>query len=188
MMTVGAVNAEQIVAEYLTGLLTPAPAAAPLQVVAFDPWRQGHGCPVASEAPPRYLLCRAAGVRLAVPMRSVRHVLPMPPLVVGQTDRSPCLGRWRHPGGESRVADLAAVLAPDMAGAPATSLVLLADSEWALACVVDEEPVHLEHDAVQWREAATTRPWLAGMARELSCGVLDTQALATMLDMSMDGV
>jgi hypothetical protein len=108
----------------------------------------------------------------------------MPPLVVGDDDRSPCLGRWRHPGGEARVADLAAVLAPDMAGAPAPSLVLLAEREWALACVVDEEPVHLGNDAIQWRAAAVTRPWLAGMARELSCGVLDASSLMDMLDMT----
>jgi purine-binding chemotaxis protein CheW len=186
MMTVGAANADQLVADYLAVLLTPAAQAAPLQVVTFDPWRQGNGAAAQGE-PPRYLLCRAAGVRLAVPMRTVRHVLPMPPLVVAGNDRPPCLGRWRHPGGEARVADLAAVLAPDMAGAAATSLVLLADRAWALACVVDEEPVHLEHEAIQWRPGATTRPWLAGMARELSCGVLDTLALADMLDMMMEG-
>lgn len=179
-------DAEQIVADYLAELLTPAmgPAmkapAAEVTVVAFQP---GRNAPVpVRDAACRYLLCVAAGVKLAVPMADVTHVIPMPPLSPPNSSNPICLGRWRHPGGEARVADLAAILSPDLSGSPVTTLVILRDRTWALACVVDEESVELLPDAIQWRLGATTRPWLAGMSPEPKCGVVDTTALIEWLE------
>jgi purine-binding chemotaxis protein CheW len=200
--------AEQIVADYLSALLKPATAEDDVAVERTSaPELAGHegmgqesaaqayapepqwevalpeaALPAPTHSIPRYLLCSAAGVRLALPMREVRHVLPMPPLITSADDLPLCLGSWRHPGGEARVADLAGVLSADMAGSPASTLVLLNDRSWALACVVDDEPVHLEADAIQWRSAGGARPWLAGMVRELRCGVLDADALIDMLE------
>jgi purine-binding chemotaxis protein CheW len=194
--------AEQIVADYLSALLSPAVTEGDItveQTHSSEPGDPGYSpepqwevalpeasLPAPTHSVPRYLLCSAAGVRLALPMREVRHVLPMPPLVTSADDPPLCLGRWRHPGGEARVADLAGVLSADMAGAPASTLVLLNDRSWALACVVDDEPVHLEADAIQWRSAGGARPWLAGMVRELRCGVLDADALIDMLETPPD--
>ncbi|SEV84080.1 hypothetical protein [Luteibacter sp. 329MFSha] len=180
-------DAEQIVADYLAELLTPVAAAAPepaadVQVVAIEPWKAAPlGEPIAA-GDTRYLLCVAAGVRLAVPMADVTHLLPMPPLSPPNSSNPICLGRWRHPSGEARVADLAAVLSPDMAGAPVSTLVILRDRVWALACVVDDEPVDLLPEAIQWRIGATTRPWLAGMSLEPKCGVVGTTALVQWLE------
>src|SRR5512142_478617 len=171
-------DAEQIVADYLAELLTPVVATgaepvADVQVVAFEPWRHSSSSE-ASDVDPRYLLCVAAGVKLAVPMADVTHLLPMPPLSPPNSNNPICLGRWRHPSGEARVADLAAILSPDMRGAQTTTLVILRDRVWALACVVDEEPVEMQAAAIQWRHGATTRPWLAGMSLEPKCGVVGT--------------
>jgi hypothetical protein len=179
-------DAEQIVADYLAELLTPAlPPAAPdavVKVVSIDPWRTVPHPEAPAPADARYLLCLAAGVRLAVPMVDITHMLPMPPLTPPNTTNPICLGRWRHPSGEARVADLAAILSPDMAGAQASTLVLLGDRAWALACIVNDEPVELDALAIQWRTGATTRPWLAGMSQEPKCGVVATTALIEWLE------
>ncbi|MET0936909.1 MAG: hypothetical protein ABWX83_13015, partial [Luteibacter sp.] len=185
-MTRAMQDAEQIVADYLAELLTPAlPAPAPepdVKVVTIETWRQSPGPEVVAPADSRYLLCLAAGVRLAVSMSDITHMLPMPPLTPPNTTNPICLGRWRHPSGEARVADLAAILSPDMAGAHASTLVLLGDRAWALACIVDDEPVELPAGAIQWRTGATTRPWLAGMSQEPKCGVVGTTALIEWLE------
>jgi hypothetical protein len=179
-------DAEQIVADYLAELLTPAlPAAAPdaeVKIVSIDPWRSVSNDKPATRADSRYLLCLAAGVRLAVPMADITHMLPMPPLTPPNTTNPICLGRWRHPSGVARVADLAAILSSDMAGAQASTLILLGDSAWALACIVNDEPVELNAMAIQWRTGATTRPWLAGMSQEPKCGVVGTTALIEWLE------
>ena len=179
-------DAEQIVADYLAELLTPAlPPAAPdaeVKIVSIDPWRTVASDEPATRADSRYLLCLAAGVRLAVPMADITHMLPMPPLTPPNTTNPICLGRWRHPSGVARVADLAAILSPDMAGAQSPTLILLGDRAWALACIVDEEPVELDAAAIQWRKGATTRPWLAGMSQEPKCGVVGTTALIEWLE------
>lgn len=178
-------DAEQIVADYLTELLTPvvpAPPSAEVRVVAIEPWRAAAAVRPPDEAGSRYVLCVAGGVKLALPMDDVTHLLPMPPLSPPNTNNPICLGRWRHPSGEARVADLAAILSPDMAGAPVTTLVILRDRVWALACVVDEEPVDLPSASIQWRHGATTRPWLAGMSIEPKCGVVGTTALTQWLE------
>lgn len=183
-------DAEQVVADYLAELLTPAavvvePPAPQVQVVAFEPWRNTPVSGLPREGDGRYLLCVAAGVKLAVPMADVTHLLPMPPLSPPSSTNPICLGRWRHPSGEARVADLAAILSPDMAGAQTTTLVILRDRTWALACVVDEEPVDMPAVAIQWRHGATTRPWLAGMSLEPKCGVVGTTALIEWLEQEL---
>ncbi|MGA7438267.1 MAG: hypothetical protein WBW32_09085 [Luteibacter sp.] len=185
-------DAEQIVADYLAELLTPAPVVADaspaqVQVVAIESWR--NTAPVqeseAASQPPRYLLCVAAGVKVAVAMADITHMLPMPPLTPPRNTNPVCLGRWRHPSGEARVADLAAILSPDMAGAHAPTLVLLGDRRWALACEVTDEPVEIDSASVMWRDGAATRPWLAGMSKELRCGVIGTTALIAWLEQEL---
>lgn len=184
-------DAEQIVADYLAELLTPAAAAtnAPAQVtvVAIETWNTpaALAAPVDVSAAPRYLLCVAAGVKVAVPMADITHMLPMPPLTAPRSSNPICLGRWRHPSGEARVADLAAILSPEMAGAHAPTLVLLGDRRWALACEVTDEPVEIDGKGVLWRDGATTRPWLAGMSKEPRCGVIGTAALIAWLEQEL---
>ena len=180
-------DAEQIVADYLAELLTPVQALASVpepavQVVAIETWRHAAAKRPVRDNDDRYLLCIAAGVKLAVPMADVTHMVPMPPLSAPQTNHPVCLGRWRHPSGEARVADLAAILSPDMSGAPSSTLVLLGIRDWALACTVVDEPVQLAREAIQWRQGATTRPWLAGMSTEPRCGVVSTTALIEWLE------
>ncbi|QWT20596.1 hypothetical protein KPL74_00975 [Bacillus sp. NP157] len=185
-------EAEQIVAGYLAELLTPAPVTvepvpAEVKVVTIESWRNVAPSPepAPAERAPRYLLCVAAGVKVAVPMADVTHMLPMPPLSPPHHANPICLGRWRHPSGEARVADLAAILSPDMAGAHAPTLVLLGDRRWALACEVTDEPVEIDMAGVQWRAGAATRPWLAGMSREPRCGVIGTAELIHWLEQEL---
>jgi purine-binding chemotaxis protein CheW len=184
-------DAEQIVADYLAELLTPAMAAvetapAQVKVVAIETWSApAASIPQVSPQLPRYLLCVAAGVKVAVPMADITHMLPMPPLTAPNSANPICLGRWRHPSGEARVADLAAILSPEMAGAHAPTLVLLGDRRWALACEVTDEPVEIAGESVLWRDGASTRPWLAGMSREPRCGVIGTAALIEWLEQEL---
>lgn len=185
-------DAEQIVADYLAELLTPAPVAAEaspaqVKVVAIETWRNAPAMDVPADSlqAPRYLLCVAAGVKVAVPMDDITHMLPMPPLTPPRNTNPICLGRWRHPSGEARVADLAAILSPDMAGAHAPTLVLLGDRRWALACEVTDEPVEIDGASVLWRDGAATRPWLAGMSKEPRCGVIGTTALIEWLEQEL---
>ena len=72
-----------------------------------------------------------------------------------------------------------------MGGAQTTTLVILRDRTWALACVVDEEPVDLPTASIQWRHGVTTRPWLAGMSLEPKCGVVGTTALIEWLEQEL---
>lgn len=185
-------DAEQIVADYLAELLTPATTAAEalpaqVKVVAIETWSHPAAvmAPEERAATPRYLLCVAAGVKVAVPMADITHMLPMPPLTAPNSGNPICLGRWRHPSGEARVADLAAILSPEMAGAHAPTLVLLGDRRWALACEVTDEPVEIVSETVLWRDGATTRPWLAGMSKEPRCGVIGTAALIAWLEQEL---
>ncbi|UPG88992.1 hypothetical protein L2Y96_16525 [Luteibacter aegosomaticola] len=185
-------DAEQIVADYLAELLTPAPViavAAPAQVkvVAIETWSSPPPAvlPEVAPSPSRYLLCVAAGVKVAVSMADITHMLPMPPLSAPNSSNPICLGRWRHPSGEARVADLAAILSPEMAGAHAPTLVLLGDRRWALACEVTDEPVEIDPESVLWRDGAATRPWLAGMSKEPRCGVIGTAALIAWLEQEL---
>lgn len=178
-------DADELVADYLSALLKPAPSS------LVEPPPKSHALPQTRAAVPltaspesmsaentsRYLLCEAAGVRLALPMGEVRHMVPLPPLRPEPGDPDICLGHWRHPGGEARVIDLAALLAPDMAGAEADTLLLLNDRTWALACTVYEESVVLDAEGIAWRTPTQSRPWLVGMMRELRCGVIDVPAL-----------
>jgi purine-binding chemotaxis protein CheW len=182
-------DADQLVSDYLSALLKPAPSSlieqppkqhAPSQARAPVSPRTAE--PADVESPARYLLCMAAGVRLALPMGEVRHMVPMPPMRPVAGDPAVCLGRWRHPGGEAKVVDLAAILAPDMAGAEADTLLLLHDRSWALACTVYEESVKLAPDGIAWRTPSASRPWLVGMMRELRCGVIDVTALIDTLE------
>ena len=85
----------------------PAVPDAEVKIVSIDPWRTVATAEPATRADSRYLLCLAAGVRLAVPMADITHMLPMPPLTPPNTTNPICLGRWRHPSGVARVADLA---------------------------------------------------------------------------------
>ncbi|MBB3225571.1 hypothetical protein FHW69_000161 [Luteibacter sp. Sphag1AF] len=177
-------TADQLVANYLAELLTPAvvPQDTSVQVVAFEPWRKGGASELPVEDEHRYLLCQAAGIQLAIDTRDVVHMLPMPPLEPPVPPHPVCLGRWRHPGGEPFVADLASVVAPGMPGAAPTTLLLFADRRWAVACTVQDEPVSFDPDAVQWRTNTTSRPWLAGMAKEPKCAVVNTAALIEWLE------
>lgn len=180
-------DAEQIVAGYLAELLTPLPVPEPpaeVKVVAIQTWSDPLP-PQTATGQTRYLLCVAAGVKLAVPMDDVTHMLPMPPLSPPNSANPICLGRWRHPSGEARVADLGAILSPDMSGAQADTLVILGNRAWALACAVNDEPVVLEGEGIQWRHGATSRPWLVGMSKEPKCGVIGTAALIEWLEQEL---
>lgn len=180
-------DADQIVVDYLSALLKPAPSSL-IEPVPISQGAPQARAPVAPHNPeptshvPRYLLCMAAGVRMAIPMGEIRHMVPMPPMSPVAGDPPICLGRWRHPGGEAKVVDLAAILSPDMAGADADTLLLLQDRSWALACTVYEESVELAAEGIAWRTPTQSRPWLVGMMRELRCGVIDVSALIATLE------
>jgi purine-binding chemotaxis protein CheW len=61
-------------------------------------------------------------------------------------------------------------------------IILLADTNWGLACNVVQNAIQLEPDNVRWRLSAGKRPWLAGMLIEEMCALLDVDTLVYLLN------
>lgn len=130
-----------------------------------------------------YCLCAVSGVQLAIAKQAVEQVAPLPPLTAAEP-ASPAwlLGTLTHGGRVFHAVDLARIVAP---GSLAQSLpayaITLVDSHWLLAVdAVTAEQV-LATTCVRWRERALSRPWLAGMASEPLCAVLDIAGLHAVL-------
>ncbi|WP_187300582.1 chemotaxis protein CheW, partial [Mizugakiibacter sediminis] len=136
----------------------------------------------------RYRVCRAAGVRLALPVSEIAEVAPLPALLP-PPPAAPAwyAGRWPHDGLEMTVVRLAAVVAPERAAGADAVLVRLGGGYWALACEDAGEERLLDAAEVRWRQAAGARPWLAGTALAARCAVLDVVGLTGMLATALDG-
>src|SRR3546814_13390038 len=59
--------------------------------------------------------------------------------------------------------------------------IYLVGGHWLLAVDALGEELALADEAVRWRENASSRPWLAGMASEPLCAVLDVVGLSGQL-------
>ncbi|MCE5232932.1 MAG: chemotaxis protein CheW [Xanthomonadaceae bacterium] len=184
------VRGDAALADYLDALLAPPAARAPGVVAPPAAVAEAVG----ADAPPaprpgarRYRICRAAGVRLALPACEIAEVAPLPALAAPPPGAPAWwAGSWSHAGLEVTVVRLAAVVAPDRAAPAAAALVRLGGGYWALACEDAGEDILLEPAEVRWRDRAGARPWLAGTALAARCAVLDVVGLTGMLATAMD--
>ncbi|PIX59955.1 MAG: hypothetical protein COZ47_09805 [Lysobacterales bacterium CG_4_10_14_3_um_filter_64_11] len=138
-----------------------------------------RGCADASV----YYLCAVSGVQLAIARQAVAQVGPMPPLTATQgVAPAWLLGSAMHGGRVCGAVDLACIIAP---GGPAHTVpacaITLADSHWLLAVDAVASEQLLVTQNVRWRETAVSRPWLAGMASEPLCAVLNIAGLSELL-------
>lgn len=130
-----------------------------------------------------YYLCSVSGVHLAVAKNAVERDGPLPQLAAPATASPPwLLGVVDRDGHICHAVDLARIIAPAATAHAAAGCALwLAGSDWLLAVDrIDAEPV-LAAENVRWRERPTSRPWLAGMASEPLCAVLDVAGLSGLL-------
>jgi len=163
----------QAVDDYLDDLLGEMPAdpsaGAPAEDLAWPPSSAG------------YLMCTAAGVRIAMPMGQVADILLTP-----MADGDELEASDGHADRRVRVVDLGRILAHDLHEPAANMLVVLSGWRWALAChSTEEEATHIANKDVNWRvarEDRIRRPWLGGMFKSGHCALLDVVALVDMLD------
>lgn len=157
--------------------------AALLDATACVDVRGAAALPDSADDASIYCLCAVSGVQLAIAKQAVEQVAPLPPLTAAEP-ASPAwlLGTLTHGGRVFHAVDLARIVAP---GGLAQSLpacaITLVDSHWLLAVDgVTAEQAIATH-GVRWRERALSRPWLAGMASEPLCAVLDIAGLHAVL-------
>lgn len=135
------------------------------------------------------LLFTVDGLNLAVPLVHLNGILPWrDDLTPMPNHQSWFLGLGRNHGVNTKVVDTALVVVPPERRAeglgerrPFGNVILIADSEWGLACTAVGEMVTLNPDDVRWRSSRGQRPWLAGTVIKEMCALLDTHALAEML-------
>ncbi len=61
-------------------------------------------------------------------------------------------------------------------------VILLADSNWGIACCAVQESISVSKEDVRWRSPQSKRPWLAGLMSSTMCAMLDSRQLVNMLD------
>lgn len=178
--------------EYIAGLLDAAVGAGSAHEPAQPP-HAAHGMvtgiqPSAASATGSQRACvyrmfRVAGVQMAIPCGEIASFGPMPAAVTASPAALPwLLGTVVHDGCACHVVDLARVIAPqaDAQHAPGDAIYLVG-GHWLLAVDALGEERVLAREAVRWREHASSRPWLAGMASEPLCAVLDVVGLSGQL-------
>lgn len=134
-----------------------------------------------------YHLCSVSGLQLAVPKRAVEPVGLLPPMLAA-ADASPpwLLGSVDFDGRVCHVVDLARIIAPKglLRAAPERAR-FLACGHWLLGVDRIEGELVLAAAQVRWRENPTSRPWLAGMASEPLCAVLNVTGLCRLLSQEL---
>ncbi|PKM41710.1 MAG: hypothetical protein CVV05_20280 [Gammaproteobacteria bacterium HGW-Gammaproteobacteria-1] len=153
---------DDAVDQYIAALLdvTPQPESADGVVVTDGAQGKELATLACSEEPKQrvadaanaYYLCNVSGLQLAVAKSAVDWVGPVPePLASSQLSLPWLLGNSDHDGRVCHVVDLARIIVPGDA------------------------------QSVRWRDNPASRPWLAGMASEPLCAVLNVRGLTESL-------
>jgi len=188
---------DDAVDQYIAGLLD----ASPLSVVAHAVDDAGaargkvQAAGVFSEEPEQgvtdaanaYYLCNVSGLQLAVAKSAVEWIGPVPePLARSQSSPPWLLGNSNHDGGVCHVVDLARIIVPGDAvrNTPMQAL-SLADGRWLLAVDGVDATQVIAMGNVRWRDNPASRPWLAGMASEPLCAVLNVKGLTESLSQEL---
>lgn len=177
----------------------PAPVQAPAHIEPAAAQPELREAPAAATTPVwaqndfQALLFSVGKLTLAVPLLTLHSVLDWPEEGVTPMPHQPswCLGLMRYRERNARIVDTGKlVIPPDRqalrSGEPAQHILIVGDGRWGLACDAIGSVVTLSEKGVRWRKGGRNRPWLAGTVLEHLCALLDTDALAQMLDISPD--
>lgn len=140
------------------------------------------------------LLFHVSGITLAVPLVKLNGVIPWSDSITPMPGHSAAfMGLLRHLNQNVKVMDTAEVILPQdqrgknliPAGKRVQKILLMDEGRWGLACDDIGEVVTLDSQDVRWRTAQGKRPWLAGTISARLCALLDTDALAEILEAGM---
>lgn len=134
------------------------------------------------------LFFEIAGLTLAVPLVSLGGIIRLESLnhIIGRPDWY--LGLQTYRGEQINVVDTCAWVMPEHIDKDSVEsknyqyVVQLAKSNWGLACESLLNATRIDKSQVNWRTRLGKRPWLAGVVKEQMCGILNVDALITMLD------
>jgi purine-binding chemotaxis protein CheW len=150
------------------------------------PWVNGR--PLWAEGRFDCLLFSVGGLRLSVPLVSLGgvHQITVQKLTPIFSMPSWFLGLFRQGKKTLRVVDTAAWIMPDKYPAGFIEsvhyIILLHDSDWALACSDIADAFSLTANEVRWRTDNNRRPWLAGTVIQKMCAILDVDRLRDLLE------
>lgn len=142
----------------------------------------------------RVQMFTVAGLTLAVPLERLQTVLKSHAETVDLFEGAQLIaGTVTRGGTATRIVDTARLVLPEEHAAklPAEAaercghLLIIGDGRWALGCSDLNEVAELAEGDVTWRTAAGKRPWLAGMAAQRRCALVDVDGLIRLLDDSM---
>ena len=95
------------------------------------------------------------------------------------------MGLLPHERGNLMVIDTLKYLTPEQQSStpaePFNYLIILDNSNWALACHSVGDAKNLTRDDVRWSERSSKRPWFAGMVVEFMSALLEVDELINML-------
>jgi purine-binding chemotaxis protein CheW len=134
------------------------------------------------------LLFEVAGNDLAAPLHELGGICPLTDnlkFLAGQADWFLGLLNWN--GRQLRVVDTAKLLMSEslLDGSfdeDYQSVIILGNSNWALAVNRADQSIRLDPEKVKWREHRGSRPWLAGTLQEQLSSLIDVSALRHQLD------
>ncbi|MCL1036521.1 chemotaxis protein CheW [Shewanella submarina] len=134
------------------------------------------------------LFFKIAGLTLAVPLVSLGGIVRLEKLnhIIGRP--AWYLGLQNHRGEQINVVDTCAWVMPEHIDKESVEsknyqyVVQLTKSNWGLACESLLNATRIDKSQVNWRTKPGKRPWLAGVVKEQMCGILNVDALITMLD------
>jgi purine-binding chemotaxis protein CheW len=164
----------------------------PESSILLDP-RRARVRPSWSERVFASLLFDVNGLSLAAPLHALGGICPIEDklqVVVGQADWFMGLLRWNDRN--IRVVDTARYVMPERVSgrshqAGYHSVIILGDSNWALAVNSADQSVNFSPEDILWRQAMGKRPWLAGTVLNNLRALLDIEVLLTMLNASEVG-
>ncbi|MCP4274029.1 MAG: chemotaxis protein CheW [Gammaproteobacteria bacterium] len=142
-----------------------------------------------SEQPFQTLLFDVAGLTLAVPLVKLGGIFKIeqkPTSLFGKPDWF--IGLMPGHDGNINVIDTARWVMPEKyqqaqeAGLEYEFLILLADSNWGLACSSVHNALSVSPENMRWRPKKGKRPWLDGMIIDEMCALLNVDTLIHLLD------
>lgn len=126
-----------------------------------------------------FIFVQVRELKLALDAARVKSIMPFPSSGIDYHNGTPTR---LHPVDQAMpavpIVDLRRVIFPDGHAAredrsPYRYLMVLQGPAIALACDDIGAVVKVSSGDIQWRETRTTRPWLAGMLREIKCAIID---------------
>jgi chemotaxis signal transduction protein len=165
---------------------TPGPAAPAASASTPAPGTEVASVPGVIPA----LLFQVGDIELAAPLQDLGGISVIDDSLQPVAGQAPWfMGLMRWNGRNLRVVDTWQFLMPEREYADGhrqgyRSVVVLGDSNWALAVNVAQQSVRLESSQLRLRQQRSGRPWQAGTLLESLCTLLDVAALQRMLDAS----